>query len=163
MEAESNRESQIAVLTAEIRKSRNVLQRIEDFYDEYTGGAEPAPSLSREQKIVIAEILTNYYTCLETIFLRISQFFENNLTDDRWHHDLLDKMILSIDGVRPAVISEETHAALRELMRFRHFKRYYLEFDYDPDKLVFLTRKFMFARGRVGEELDGFAAMLSGG
>ena len=31
----------------------------------------------------------NYCTCLETIFLRISQHFENRLDPARWHNDLL--------------------------------------------------------------------------
>jgi hypothetical protein len=36
------------------------------------------------------------------------------------------------------VLSDETHRLLTELMRFRHFKRYYLELDYDWEKLRFL-------------------------
>ena len=41
--------------------------------------------------MVITQSLTNYYTCLETIFLRISKFFENNLDKDQWHQSLLEK------------------------------------------------------------------------
>ena len=36
--------------------------------------------------LIVAGLLENYYTCLETIFLRISQSFENNLNSARWHH-----------------------------------------------------------------------------
>ena len=50
--------------------------------------------------LIIAGLLENYYTCLETIFLRISQHFENRLGSDRWHRDLLQKMTLEIKGVR---------------------------------------------------------------
>ncbi len=44
-------------------------------------------------------------------------------------------MILEIEGVRKAVISDETYSNLLEFLKFRHFKRYYFEFDYDWDKL----------------------------
>jgi hypothetical protein len=61
---------------------------------------------------------------------------------------------------RPAAISEDTHAALRELMRFRHFKRYYLEFDYDWDRLQFLRRKLEQVRPRVRQDLNAFEAEI---
>jgi hypothetical protein len=150
----------ISALRAEIEKSLEVLAAIEEYYDQYTADHIDEHEPTRENRIVIAEILTNYYTCLETAFLRISQFFENHLSSDRWHQDLLDKMTLSIEEIRPRVLSDETRAELRELMRFRHFKRYYLEFDYDWDKLRFLRRKLELARPRVREELERFDAAL---
>jgi len=76
---------------------------------------------TRENAIVVAEILTNYHTCLETAFLRISQFSENSLDPERWHNDLLDKMLLGIDGIRPAVLSEAARAALNVGGRRRLF------------------------------------------
>ena len=48
--------------------------------------------------LIVAGLLENYYTCLETILLRISQSFENNLDAARWHNDLLQKMTLEIEG-----------------------------------------------------------------
>ena len=147
-------------LIAEIEKSMSVLARMEDYYAEYLTHSVDDNAPTRENRIVIAEILANYYTCLETIFLRISQYFENGLSGERWHHDLLDKMTLSIEGVRPRVLSDESHAALREIMRFRHFKRYYLEFEYDWDKLHFLRRKLDIARPAVKRDLGQLLAQL---
>lgn len=153
-------EEPIAALLAEIDKTRQVLDRIEGYYDEYTSDSVNWDAPTREHRIVLAEVLANYYTCLETVFLRISQFFEYELSAERWHHDLLDKMTLSIEGIRPRVLSDESYSALRELMRFRHFKRYYLEFEYDWDKLLFLTKKLDQARPRVREDLDRFKERL---
>ncbi len=153
-------DDRLYALIAEIEKSMSVLTRIEDYYAEYTTQSVEGDAPTRENRIVIAEMLANYYTCLETVFLRISQYFENDLSRDRWHHDLLDKMTLSIEGVRPRVLSEESHAALREIMRFRHFKRYYLEFEYDWDKLEFLCRKLDIARPAVRRDLDRLLAQL---
>jgi hypothetical protein len=94
------------------------------------------------------------------VFHRISQYFENHLSSDRWHTDLLDRMVISIPGTRPSVISEATRRALRELLRFRHFKRYYFEFDYDWDRLDFLRKKLSDARASVRVELDAFIGAL---
>lgn len=152
--------AQIEILLGEIARSRQVLRRIEQYCDEYCASAIDPAAPTRENAIVIAEILANYYTCLETVFLRISQFFENSLSSDRWHQDLLDKMTLEIEAVRPRVLSDVAHVALRELMRFRHFKRYYLEFDYDWDRLQFLQRKLAIARQQVRADLDAFEAAL---
>jgi len=77
--------------------------------------------------LIIAGLLENYYTCLETICLRISQSFENRLDPARWHHDLLQKMTLEIEGVRTAAISEAAFSPLFELLKFRHFERYYFD------------------------------------
>ena len=90
------------------------------------------------ERMIIAQILENAYTAIETALLRISQGFDNSLSPERWHADLLDKMVLEKKGVRPRVLSNETHRLLTELMRFRHFKRYYIELDYDWEKLRFL-------------------------
>ena len=42
----------------------------------------------------MATLIESNYTCAETILLRISQYFENSLSDQRRHKDLLEKMTL---------------------------------------------------------------------
>ena len=44
-----------------------------------------------QKGLIAAGLFENYYTCTETIFLRIAQFFENNLDKNRWHSHLLEK------------------------------------------------------------------------
>ena len=132
----------IEELIGEIRKSRFMLEKINAFYREFKEGDFKVLGKKRSTGIIFAEIITDFYTCLETLFLRISQFFENSLKPDRWHSDLLRKMTIDIEGVRKAVISDQTYPILVELMKFRHFKRYYFEFDYDWDKLEFLEKKY---------------------
>jgi len=148
-------------LAAEARTTLDVIRRIEDYYDDYTGSSLNRAEPSRESRIVLAEIFGNYYTALETFFLRVSQTFENNLSPARWHAELLNKMVLEIDGIRPRVVSATTRDALRELMRFRHFKRYYLEFDYDWDKLAFLEKKFVTVRAAIHDEITQFIRLLT--
>ena len=111
--------------------------------------------------LIIAGLLENYYTCLETIFLRISQHFENRLDPTRWHNDLLEKMTLEIEGVRVAAVSEAAFSPLFELLKFRHFKRYYFELEYDWDRLDFLVIKLRQVHPLVMRDLARFLRFLS--
>ena len=106
--------------------------------------------------LIVAGLLENYYTCLETIFLRISQSFENRLDPARWHNDLLRKMTLEIEGIRTAAVSEEAFSPLFELLKFRHFKRYYFELEYDWDRLDFLVAKLHEVHPLVTRDLERF-------
>jgi hypothetical protein len=140
-----------------------VLDDMERFLAERrlpeTAGSVP----DRAERIVIAQILDNTYTAIETALLRISQSFDNTLSRDRWHSDLLDKMTLEKKGVRPRVISDETHRLLTELMRFRHFKRYYLELDYDWEKLQFLLSVLHRCLPMARAELLAFRSLVERG
>ncbi len=111
--------------------------------------------------LIVAGLLENYYTCLETIYLRISQHFENDLGSDRWRQDLLQKMTLEIEGVRVAAVSEEAFQPLLELLQFRHFKRYYFEMEYDWDRLDFLVLKLRQAHPLATRDLERFGRFMS--
>jgi len=152
----------IAELDARIAKTITLLTRIGDEYDGFIQDDFEYMGRKNASAIVIAELMVDYYTCLETCFLRISQFFENHLSQDRWHADLLDKMTLRIEGTRDAVISDTTAAALSELMKFRHFRRYYFEMEYDWDKLDYLQKVFNRVRNAVPGELTTFQTFLHG-
>ena len=111
--------------------------------------------------LIVASLLENYYTCLETIFLRISQSFDNNLDPARWHNDLLQRMTLEIEGVRAAAVSEEAFSPLFELLKFRHFKRYYFELEYDWDRLDFLVTKLRQVHPLITRDLERFVRFAS--
>jgi hypothetical protein len=151
------------LVVEQIDLSFRVLDDIEHFLHER--GVSPAsdPAPDRAERIVVAQILENVYTAIETALLRISQGFDNSLRSDRWHADLLDKMLLEKKGVRPRVLSEESHRLLVELMRFRHFKRYYLELDYDWEKLRFLLSVLHRCLPLVRAELSAFQAEVKRG
>lgn len=152
-------QNEVSSLIALIQKHRSVLDRIEAFYLNYIEKmGEPTDELG--DAIVIADSLSKYYTCLETVFLRISKFFENDLSPSRWHQDLLDRMALDIPEIRPAVIGGRTCKCLRELLRFRHFTRYYFELDYDWDRISFIQKKFADAVDLVQTDLSSFIDYL---
>lgn len=69
-------------------------------------------------------------------------------------------MLVAIPSVRPSVLSEKTYGAVRELMRFRHFSRYYVELDYDWDRLDFLLIKYNQAKAGLKTELKTFGQTM---
>ena len=111
--------------------------------------------------LIVAGLLENHYTCLETIYLRISQSFENNLDPARRHNDLLQRMTLEIEGVRTAAVSEETFSPLFDLLKFQHFKRYCFELRYDWDRLDFLVTKLRPVHPLVTRDPERFARFAS--
>jgi len=150
---------EIRALVGELNASTSVLKRISEFYDVFEKKAG-SKEQSVENAIILSDVFVSYYTCLETAFLRISQFFENTLDSRRWHRDVLKKMTLTIPGIRNRVLSASTYNNLEELLRFRHFKRYYFEFDYDWDRLELVRTKFLAARKRVMEEIEDYKDYL---
>ena len=110
--------------------------------------------------MLYSEMFVSMYTCCETAFVRISQFFENHLDSEHWHKDLLERMTLEIKDIRPRVLSDETILVLNEYLRFRHFKRYYFEFKYDPKRIAYLESRFDEAVDKVQKELEEFIGKL---
>jgi len=151
------------LVVEQIDLSFRVLDDMERFLAERRVPAEAGAAPDRGERIVLAQILENTYTAVETSLLRISQGFDNSLSPERWHADLLDKMLLEKQGVRPRVLSDESHRLLTELMRFRHFKRYYLELDYDWEKLLYLLSVLRRCLPLVRAELSDFRAEVMRG
>ena len=71
-------------------------------------------------------------------------------------------MTLEIEGVRAAALSGAAFPPLLELLRFRHFKRYYFELEYDWDRLDFLVAKVREAHPLVTRDLERFGRFMHG-
>jgi len=151
----------VELLREELSRTRASLEDLAGFYRDFLDGDFRLLGRKRSSAVILAELMTRFYTCLETLFLRISRWFENELDAERWHADLLHKMTLSISGVRPFVIRHATWMALEELRRFRHFQRYYFQLDYDWDKLEYLQKKYVDGARLIDEDLRAFEAFLS--
>jgi len=150
----------ILELMQEINKNRTVRNKIDSFYQEFKQKDFQILGKNKSAGIVLSVIIVDYYTCIETLFVKISQIFENNLQKEKWHSDLLHKMTLEISDIRSQVISDKTHAMLLELLRFRYVRRYYFEFDYDWDKLEYLEKKYNQVKVMVENDLVMFEKLL---
>lgn len=63
--------SDLLSLAGEIRPSVAVLKKITAYYEEFCAKTA-SQKRSTENAIIISDIVVNFYTCLETIFVRIS-------------------------------------------------------------------------------------------
>lgn len=158
--SESSPVDALAALIAHIEKHQRLLD--EAFAEITAAEKSDIPLLGKTPRsgVLMAGLLENYYTCTETVFLRISQFFENSLSVDRWHGDLLEKMTLELESVRPRLISDRTFQDLRELMRFRHFKRYYFGTAYDWVRLDELLSRLKRTHPLLIKEIRSFIKFL---
>jgi hypothetical protein len=75
------------LVVEQIDLSFRVLDDMERFLAERRVPAEAGTAPDRGERIVLAQILENTYTAVETALLRISQGFDNTLNPERWHAD----------------------------------------------------------------------------
>ena len=155
------KDGELAVTVGEVRKTMEILGRICDYLTGFLSNRLPRAGKTTDSAFVVAGALENYYTAAETLFVRISQTFENQLPPNRWHAELLHKMTIQIPGVRPNAISDHTAELLGELMRFRHFRRYYFALEFDWRRLDALVAVFQDAHSALYADLEEFLALLS--
>lgn len=151
---------ELLLLIGEIRESRAVLNHIQGMYTTYSPIFKDEQHRDVRDAVLLAEILTNSYTCIETLLFRIARVFENHLDAHQWHKELLRKMRLDVPNIRQAVLSKESYLLLDELRRFRHFKRYYYDFDYDWSRLDYLKSVYEKLVPVIERDLDNFVDFL---
>jgi hypothetical protein len=97
----------------------------------------------------------NLYNAMEAYFLRVAKFFENELEPGAWHRDLVRRMTLEIEGVRPRLLDRDVAAIVDEMRAFRHIFRNLYGGRLDAERVRLL-------QGRVPEAVAGFLAAHSG-
>lgn len=150
----------ISTLIAEARNTIHIIEQNKEFYANFKQVDYPKLGQSTAAAMVFSQIYLDFYTCIETFMFRVSQVFENNLDKEAWHKQLLYKMSLNIESIRPALLSKQSYLPLEELLRFRHFRRYYFSFDYDWDKLTLIDKKYVLAIAHVVIDINKFVEYL---
>jgi hypothetical protein len=79
---------------------------------------------------------------------------------DHWHKELLSRMSLEYPGIRPKVIGTQTEISLSELMRFRHFRRYYFGTAYDWPRIDELVVRLDTIHPVLMDEVSAFLGWL---
>jgi hypothetical protein len=80
--------------------------------------------------------LHNLYNAMENYFLRVSKFFENNLSNESWRQDLVNRMCFSVEGLRPALLPANLRLMVHDLRAFRHVFRNVYDRELDPDRVA---------------------------
>ena len=147
-------------LIAELEKTLQFIDKNRSLYDNFRTREFPLLNKCPSSAMIVSQIIVDFYTCIETLFHRISQFFGSGIDPNSWHKDLLANMTLQIADKREAVIGDTTAAALDELLRFRHFRHYYFDTEYDWDKIEFVEKKYLQAIDLVIKDLQQFRNFL---
>ena len=105
----------------------------------------------------------NLYCAFEDLFKLVAGFWENSLsTDGEYHIQLLKRMQIEIEGVRPALLSSAGYRLLNELRAFRHVFRHAYSYDLDRERVAILLRKILDNKSTVVNDLQNFRNTVSG-
>ncbi len=129
----------LTLLVADIRDELARIRRLlESFRAREELLSKPAEEVPFYDRAAMGYYLHNFYNGCENIFKSVARFFENDLSPDSWHADLLKRMKLEVPGYRPAVIDEDLYRLLDDFRAFRHVYRnvYTFELDWERERLV---------------------------
>ena len=114
-------------------------------------GASPEPL--DPDVIALAYTIHNLYNAMENYFLRVAKFFENHLEAATWHRDLVNRMAVEIEDLRPSLLSRESLRDFHELRGFRHVFRSLYDTPLDPEKVALVHRRVQPAFDALAEAL----------
>jgi hypothetical protein len=141
------------------RNVRADLETIDRLY-EALGSPDVTDSSPQEELIVVAYRLHSLYNALENIFRNISKAFENQVSKESWHSEILQRMRLDLIPLRPAVIDAEAFEKLDELRRFRHVFRTMYGLDLDPLRLQVVLRRALELKPLYRDQIERFLLFL---
>ena len=105
----------------------------------------------------------NLYCAYEDLFKLVAGFWENSLSSDgEFHVRLLKRMMLKIEDVRPALLSEAGYRILNELRGFRHFFRHVYSYGLDDERVSALLQKILDQKDTVINDLNSFRKIVAG-
>lgn len=146
----------IRLLKAEIAADEQVISRL---YEALSAAWDALDS--PERAIVAGYYLHNLYIAFEHVFERVAETFENTVGDtSQWHSELLRRMALDVEGIRPPLLDDETRACLDELRRFRHVFRSAYSISLDKDRLLLVIQRARRLRELYPHDLARFKAFL---
>jgi len=109
----------------------------------------------------VAYDLQGFYTGLERILESVADTIDDHLpAGESWHKNLLDQMSKEIQGVRPALLSDNAKKLLDEFMRFRHRVRNIYSFNLISERVENLVEKLPYAYKQARKDLSAFAQFL---
>ncbi|MBT9158343.1 MAG: hypothetical protein DDT36_01349 [Firmicutes bacterium] len=147
--------AQLALLLAEIAAQADV---IENVYAKLVSRSGKKGEAATES---LAYQLHNLYCAFEDLFALVAQNFENHIQDKaRYHAELLRRMSLCIDGVRPALLSKESASLLEKLRSFRHFFRHAYSYSLDAKKVRIVLADALKLREAYPRDVADFVKKL---
>jgi len=106
-------------------------------------------------------VLHDFYTGAEKIFRRIAVRIDQDLpTGNDWHVQLLQRMAVPVEGIRPRVIGEKLETELEEYLRFRHLFRNIYGFELKWERCRPLIENLGKVFSELKEQIEEFKNFL---
>jgi len=110
------------LLRSDIKAQMDMIEAIYQNMEDRAAGLQPDDEIRLES---VAYQLHNLYNAIEDLFRLVAAHFENQIEHlGRWHTALLRRMRQEVEGMRPALLSEQSYVLLNGLRGFRHFFRH---------------------------------------
>lgn len=106
--------------------------------------------------------LHNLYCGLEDLFKLIAGYWENHVTTDGVYHiQLLKRMVIPIEGLRPAVLTDKSFRELNELRGFRHAFRHAYSYGLDDERVRHLLHRTILTKKQIFDDINHFRDKIS--
>ena len=106
-------------------------------------------------------VIHDFYTGVEKIFRRIATRVDQDLpTGEDWHVQLLQRMSVPLEEIRPQVIDEPLERNLEEYLRFRHLFRNIYGFELRWERCQPLTERLHETFADLKEQIGHFKDFL---
>jgi hypothetical protein len=100
---------------------------------------------------------------IEQMARRVARVFENDVGDERgWHEELIRRLSIRIEGVRPPLFVDEVRQPLQELRAFRHVFVHAYDLTVDPEKLGLILKYAHVVREQIPGLVSAFVAAVAG-
>jgi hypothetical protein len=141
------------ILKSEIEKELESLERLRREMAEVLN----KDSHSFLETRAAGSIIHDFYSGIEKIFKRIAVVIDRDLpAGEEWHSDLLNRMSIAIEDIRPAVISNDLKDDLGDYLRFRHLFRNIYGFELKWNRCRNMGEKMDVTLDRFKEEIEKF-------
>lgn len=158
-EAKPPKSGTIKVLKSEVRSDLAVAKRLSaEVSTLFLSKASPRPD---ETLYATALLLHHFYSALEAAFERIGKVLDGDIpSGSDWHRQLLHRMGLNIEGLRPAVLPESLIPQLDEYRGFRHVVRHAYESQLQESRLQLLVERLPTVTEAIHDAVQTFATFL---
>ncbi|HAP32173.1 MAG TPA: hypothetical protein DCQ14_03860 [Firmicutes bacterium] len=153
-------EERIKVLLAELDAQGREILRLHASIENKVQLLRGVPE-NEDLTVSLAYKLHNLYSAYENMFKLVAGFFENQIEDfGSYHLSLLKRMLLAIEGIRPAMLTEDTYRILDELRGFRHVFRHAYSYQLDAERIVRLADKSVRLKQIFSGDFEDFTGKL---
>lgn len=136
------------------------IKEIEEIFLEIDDRRKGA-ARSKTKLESLAYKLHNLYCAFEDLSKIVARHFENQVEDiAKFHKELLKRMSLRIEGVRPALFSERAFKLLDDLRAFRHYFRHAYAHELKFEKLKPVLEASDGVRALYKNEIKGFLSEI---